>query len=142
MAIHESGENYLEAILMLKESTGFVRSIDVASYLGVTKPSVSRAMSILRNDGYLEMEQDGELILTDKGLSVAQNMYERHELLTEYLVSLGVSRDIAADDACRIEHVISQESFLKLRKHAKQYHDIIIRDKHIQEEVSELNADE
>ena len=124
MAIHESGENYLEAILILKNSKGFVRSIDVSSYLGVTKPSVSRAMSILRSDGYLEVEQDGELTLTEKGLSVARQMYERHHILTEYLCSLGVPRDIAADDACRIEHVISQESFIKLREHAVKFHDI------------------
>lgn len=128
MAIHESGENYLEAILILGREKGFVRSIDVASYLGVTKPSVSRAMSILRGDGYLDMEADGELRLTTSGRKVAEAMYERHQVLTEYLCSLGVSREIAAEDACRIEHVISEESFLKLRAHAIDYHNLTYLD--------------
>lgn len=116
MAIRESGENYLEAILILDKKSGFVRSIDVANYLGVTKPSVSRAMSILKNDGYIEFADDGKLSLTEQGTQIAESMYERHQLFTDLLVSLGVDRETAVEDACRIEHVISQESFLKLRE--------------------------
>lgn len=115
MAIHESGENYLEAILILGNKTGFVRSIDVANYLGVTKPSVSRAMSILKSGGYIEFAGDGQLTLLDAGREIAEKMYERHRVFTDLLVSLGVERDIAIEDACRIEHVISDESFEKLR---------------------------
>ena len=102
MKIQESGENYLEMILMLKKEKGSVRSIDVAHALSVTKPSVSRAMSILRQAGHIE---------------IAERIYERHRLLTEYLTALGVSPETAAQDACRMEHVISQESFDKIRAH-------------------------
>ena len=115
MTIRESGENYLEAILVLDTKTGFVRSIDVANYLGVTKPSVSRAMSILKNGGYIEFAEDGQLSLTDVGREIAEKMYERHRIFTDLLVSLGVAKDVAMEDACRIEHVLSEESFSKLR---------------------------
>ena len=121
MAIHESGEDYLEAIYVLGMQINFVRSIDVAAFLGVTKPSVSRAMSILRADGYLTMASDGELRLTARGLAVARQVYERHELLTDFLVDLGVTRATAAEDACRMEHVISEESFDKLRAYAQSH---------------------
>lgn len=115
MNIRESGENYLEAILILQKEKGYARSIDVAKFLGVTKPSVSRAMSILKSGGYIEFPEDGHLSLTETGLEVAQRMYERHELLTELLVRLGVDRETAVEDACRMEHVISEETFEKLR---------------------------
>ena len=121
MAIRESGENYLEAIFILRRERGFVRSIDVACYLGVSKPSVSRAMSILKSEDYIEIDEDGGISLTSGGLSVAESMYERHQLLTEYLISLRVNREVAARDACRIEHVISAESFERLREHARTY---------------------
>ena len=116
MTIHESGENYLEAILVLDSKSGFVRSIDVANYLGVTKPSVSRAMSILKNAGYINFAEDGQLSLTETGRGIAESVYERHQLLTLLLTSVGVDKETAMEDACRIEHVISQESFVKLRE--------------------------
>ena len=115
MKIQESGENYLEMILMLKNEKGSVRSIDVAHALSVTKPSVSRAMSILRQAGHITMDGEGFLSLTASGREIAERIYERHRLLTEYLTALGVSPEIAAQDACRMEHVISQESFDKIR---------------------------
>lgn len=114
----ESREDYLETILVLKEEKGYVRSIDVASFLGYTKPSISRAISLLKKDGYVTMnEKDGALELTAIGLEAARHVYERHLLLTEYLVKLGVSRKTAAQDACRMEHVISEESFACIKKH-------------------------
>ena len=117
MKIQESGENYLEMILMLKNEKGSVRSIDVAHALSVTKPSVSRAMSILRQAGHITMDGEGFLSLTASGREIAERIYEGHRLLTEYLTALGVSPEIAAQDACRMEHVISQESFDKIRAH-------------------------
>lgn len=117
MKIQESGENYLEMILMLKKEKGSVRSIDVAHALSVTKASVSRAMSILRQAGHITMDEEGLLSLTASGREIAERIYERHRLLTEYLTALGVSPETAAQDACRMEHVISQESFDKIRAH-------------------------
>lgn len=117
MSLGESGENYLEAILILGRDRRFVRSVDVASFLAVSKPSVSRAMAILRSEGYVESDETG-LSLTERGAAVAGKMFERHELLSEFLTSIGVSRSDAARDACRIEHVISEESFNKLKEHA------------------------
>ena len=121
MTIHESGEDYLEAILILGEEAPFVRSIDVAAFLGVTKPSVSRAMTILRGNGLVEMGADGALTLTGGGRKIAESMYERHRFFTELLTHLGVDKDVAAEDACRMEHVISEESFQKLREHAETF---------------------
>ena len=121
MAIHESGENYLEAILVLNNKSGFVRSIDVANHLGVTKPSVSRAMSILKSDGYIDFAEDGQLTLTETGKRIAETMFERHQMLTDFLISLGVDEEIAVEDACRIEHVISAESFAKLREFVEKH---------------------
>jgi DtxR family Mn-dependent transcriptional regulator len=120
MDLRESGENYLEAILVLRQKNGSVRSIDVANHLGVTKPSVSRAVSILKQADYLWMDRDGSLHLTPAGTQIAEAIYERHRLLTEYLVALGVSEETAAQDACRIEHVISAESFEKIKEHASR----------------------
>ncbi len=120
MKIQESGENYLETILMLEQSKGRVRSIDIAVELGFSKPSVSVAMKQLRENGYVEMTAGNFLLLTDKGREIAQRMYERHTLLTDWLVFLGVDRKTAAADACRIEHVVSQESFEKIREHVRR----------------------
>lgn len=116
MNMHESGENYLETILMLHNKSGFVRSIDVANELEYAKASISRAMSILKENGYISVEQSGQILLTDKGLSKANEVYERHRLITEFLIkTLEVNEDIADKDACRIEHVISQETFDKIK---------------------------
>ena len=116
MQIHESAENYLEAILALSEK-GPVRSIDVAQHLSFSKPSVSRAMSLLRENGYVVMDEDGFLTLTDSGFEIADRIYERHLLLTKWLTQLGVPEDIAAEDACKIEHDLSVESFEAIRRH-------------------------
>ena len=117
MKIQESAENYLEAILALEEEKGNVHSIDVAQRLEFTKPSVSRAMSLLRENGYVTMEKDGRLLLTPSGREIAERIYERHRLLTQWLIALGVNPQVAAEDACRIEHDISAESFAKLKEH-------------------------
>ena len=111
MSIHESGEMYLEAILVLTRKNGHVRSIDVSEYLGYSKPSVSRAMGILRSGNYIQVEKDGSLILTDSGREVAEKIYERHTVLSGLLLRLGVSEETAAADACKLEHAISDESF-------------------------------
>ena len=118
MSVHESGEMYLEAIWVLHQKTGFVRSIDVSEYLGYSKPSVSRAMGILRSGEYITMEADGSINLTDKGLQIARKIYERHTLLTKLLVHIGVSEETAAADACKMEHAISDESFEALKIYA------------------------
>ncbi|MCI9368093.1 MAG: metal-dependent transcriptional regulator [Oscillospiraceae bacterium] len=119
MNIHESAENYLEAILALGEK-GPVRSIDVAQHLNFSKPSVSRAMSLLREGGFVVMDAGGFLTLTPEGQEIAQRIYERHLLLTKWLTHLGVSEQVAAEDACRIEHDLSVESFAALRAHIKR----------------------
>lgn len=116
MRIHESGENYLETILILQSKNGSVRSIDIANELDYTKASISRAMSILKKEGYIIMEEGGSIHLTDLGYQMATQIYERHRLLTEYLVkALEVDEATAVADACRIEHVISQDSFHKIK---------------------------
>lgn len=119
MKIHESAENYLETILMLKKDNGSVRSIDIAHELGFSKPSVSVAMKNLRENGYITVENGGEINLTDAGLEIANKMYERHTLLTGWLTALGVSPETAAEDACKIEHVISVESFEAIKAHER-----------------------
>ncbi|MEA4933005.1 MAG: metal-dependent transcriptional regulator [Lawsonibacter sp.] len=119
MALHQSGEDYLEAILVLRKQNGSVRSIDVAQHLGYSKPSVSRAMSILKTSGHITMEKDGRLELTEEGTRVAREIDERHKLLTDWLIRLGVSANVAAEDACKIEHDISPETFQCLKQHAK-----------------------
>ena len=121
MKIQESGENYLEAILVLERRNGNVRSIDVASFLGFTKPSVSRAMTILKNAGHIIMEKNGLLHLTESGRKIAAAIYERHQLLSQFLAAIGVSEDTAAQDACRIEHVISEETFEKLKEFSSEH---------------------
>ena len=116
MKIQESAENYLEAILVLTQRNGQVRSIDVAHYTGFSKPSISRAVGLLRDNGYVSIDQNGLLCLTEAGLKIAETIYERHTVLTELLTLLGVSPETAAEDACRIEHVISAESFDAVKK--------------------------
>ena len=118
MRIHESAENYLETILILKKRLGQVRSIDIASELSFSKPSVSVAMKNLRTNGYVEVDKDGYISLLDKGLEIAERIYERHTLLSTWLVTLGVSEKVAAEDACRLEHVISAETFEAFKAHA------------------------
>jgi Mn-dependent DtxR family transcriptional regulator len=116
LGIHESGENYLETILVLQNKNGYVRSIDIATELGFTKPSISRAMSILKKSEYITMERSGQIKLTEKGLAKANEIYERHRIISEYFEKvLGVSKEIADRDACKIEHVISPESFDKMK---------------------------
>ena len=118
--IHESAENYLETILILKRRNGFVRAVDIANELEYSKPSVSVAMKNLRENGCIETDADGSIALTEKGQQIAEAMYERHTLLVGWLVSLGVPAEIAAEDACRIEHVLSPETFEAIKRHAKQ----------------------
>ena len=122
MKMQESGENYLESILMLSQEKGMVRSIDVVNALNFSKPSVSVAMRKLRESGYVEVDDNGFISLTKTGRAIAEEMYERHRFLSDYLVKLGVSPQIAVDDACRIEHVISQESFECLKRHIHTEH--------------------
>lgn len=124
MIIKESAENYLEAILMIKNKKGNVRSIDVATHLGVSKPSVSVAMKNFREEGFITVDDDGNLNLTESGLSVAEKMYERHEIIARALMSLGVDSDTAYEDSCKIEHVVSDSTFDKIKEHLK-LHDIL-----------------
>lgn len=124
MAIKESGEDYLETILILQEQTGYVRSVDIAGKLGYSKPSVSRAMGILKNDGYITVEHDGQIVLTKKGFLKAREVYDRHLLITKFLGEiLGVSEENTNEDACKIEHVISYETFEKLNIFVNNYLD-------------------
>ncbi len=117
MTINESVEDYLEAILVLKEKNGMVRSIDVVHHMNYSKPSISRAMSRLRENGYITMDPEGWLGLTDAGREIAERIYERHRLLTEWLTALGVDPEVAREDACRMEHDISAETFNCIRAH-------------------------
>lgn len=121
MSVHESGEMYLEAILVLSQSRGFVRSVDVGEYLGYSKPSVSRAMGILRREDYIIMDKDGAITLTDGGRRIAEMIYERHTLLSKLLIHLGVSEETAATDACKMEHAISDESFQAIKQFAAEH---------------------
>ena len=121
MNVHESGEMYLEAILVLSSRSGYVRSIDVGEYLGYSKPSVSRAMGLLRKGGLITMEKDGALLLTDAGRAIAEKIYERHTVLSKVLICLGVPEKIAVEDACKIEHDISDETFELIKKHIAAY---------------------
>ena len=116
MSVHESGEMYLEAILVLTRKTGFVRSIDVSEYLGYSKPSVSRAMGLLRQGKYIQVDTDGSITLTDTGLAIAEKIYERHTVMTDLLIRMGVSQETAAADACKLEHAISDESFEAIKR--------------------------
>ena len=120
MNIHESAEDYLEKILMLQEQKGSVRSIDIAVAMGFSKPSVSVAMKNLRENGYISMDPDGFIKLEQPGMEIAQRIYGRHRKLTAFFVALGVDPDVAAEDACRMEHTISDESFEALKRHMSQ----------------------
>ena len=116
MKIHASGEDYLEAVLILQKKQGMVRSVDLARHMGFSKPSISHAVGILKNGGFLTVDEDGFLHLTDIGQEVAEKIYERHQFFTEQLVDAGVERETAEQDACRIEHAISDTSFRKLKE--------------------------
>lgn len=118
MSVHESGEMYLEAILVLSKRNGYVRSIDVSEYLGYSKPSVSRAMGILRNGKYITVDKDGAITLTDSGSAIAEMIYERHTVLSKLLMRLGVAEETATADACKLEHAISDESFQAIKRWA------------------------
>ena len=117
MALQESGEMYLETILILSRRGGCVRSVDISEYMGYSKPSVSRAVGLLKAGNYITMDDDGHITLTDAGLKTAEKIMRRHELLTELLVSLGVDRQVAAADACKMEHVISDETYEAIHNH-------------------------
>lgn len=120
MKIQESGEMYLEAILVLSKKSGFVRSIDVSEYLGYSKPSVSRAMGILRGGDYILMDKDGAITLTDAGREIAEKIYERHTVMSKLLIHMGVREETATADACKMEHAISDESFQALKRYTAE----------------------
>lgn len=117
MKLQESGEMYLETILILAKKNPIVRSIDISEYMNFSKPSVSRAVKLLKNDGYISVDSNGYITLTESGLDVAEKIYERHTFLTGYLTSIGVSEEVASEDACKIEHVISDETFAAIKSY-------------------------
>lgn len=121
MKIQESAENYLETIYILRKKMGSVRSIDVVNHLGFSKPSVSNAMKQFRENGYVTVDDGGFITLTDLGLEVAEKIYKRHEVLSKVLMSLGVSEAVAKEDACKIEHYLSDETFEAIEKHMEKY---------------------
>lgn len=121
MHLQESGEMYLETIFILSQQGGTVRSIDVGEYMGFSKPSVSRAVSLLKSGGYVFMDADGALTLTESGLAIAKKIYERHTTLSEFLIHLGISEENAVADACKMEHDISDETFEALKRHAQTH---------------------
>lgn len=121
MKIQESAENYLETIYVLHKKTGAVRSIDVANYLGFSKPSVSNAMKMFRENGYITVDSGGFITLTESGHKIAEKTYRRHEVLTGTLMALGVSKETAEEDACKIEHYLSDETFMAIEKHTVKY---------------------
>lgn len=120
MNIYESGEMYLETILVLSKNGSNVRAVDVGEYMGYSKPSVSRAIGILKKNGYVDVEKSGALSLTASGLEIAEKIYERHKVLSEFFVALGVEESIASEDACKIEHHISDESFEAIKRYIKK----------------------
>ncbi len=120
MKIYESAENYLETILVLSNRNGSVRSIDIANELGYSKPSVSIAMKNLRENGYIDVLGDGSIVLLEPGRIIAEKLYSRHKILTSCLIALGVSPEIATEDACRIEHFLSEESFQAIKNHLEK----------------------
>ncbi len=117
LKLHTSGEDYLEAVLILQKQNGMVRSVDLARHMGYTKASISHAVTVLRNGGYLTMDTDGYLHLTDNGREIAETIFERHQFFTEQLIAVGVDKATAERDACRIEHAISDKSFKKLKEY-------------------------
>ena len=124
--LYESGENYLETILILSRKGISVRSVDIANELSFSKPSVSRAVGILKNNGYIDVDKNGYITLTQAGNEIAERIYERHLVLTKWLVDIGVDEKTAAEDACKLEHDISALSFEKLKAHLKEKHGNII----------------
>ena len=120
MHIQESGEMYLETIYVLQKKNGHVRSVDVAEKMGYSKPSISRAMGLLKTGEFIEIAPDGAITLTEKGVAVAEKIYERHTLLSQILMHLGVSAEVALEDACKLEHAISDESFEAIKAHVHQ----------------------
>ena len=120
MSLHESAEMYLETIYVLSQQSSTVRSVDVAEHMGYSKPSVSRAVGLLKNGGFILVDGDGHITLTDEGRSVAETIFERHTVLTTALTRLGVDPDTAAEDACRIEHAISDQSIAAIKKHLEK----------------------
>ncbi len=124
MKIQKSSEDYLEAMLMMKEKYGYIRSIDIVEQLGVTKPSVSIAIKHLRENGYVKMDENHLISLTDSGMNIASKVYEKHKALTEILIYLGVDEETARKDACRIEHDISEKSFDAICRHARKKREI------------------
>ncbi|MBR2472858.1 MAG: metal-dependent transcriptional regulator [Clostridia bacterium] len=121
MALYESGQMYLEAIYVLSEKNEKIRAVDIGAYLGYSKPSVSRAVGILKRDAYILVDTEGYITMTAKGRQIAEQLYERHTVLTNMLVALGVDEATATEDACRIEHVLSKESFEAIKNHAAYY---------------------
>ena len=121
MHLQESGQMYLETIYVLSKTLPRIRSIDIVEHIGYSKPSVSRAVGLLKNGGYIEVDENGYITLTDEGRFVAEQMYERHTILTEVLTRLGIDAETAAEDACKIEHVISNKSFEAIKQHIKQF---------------------
>ena len=121
MSIHESGEMYLESIYVLLKKNGNVRSVDIAEYMGYSKPSISRAMGLLKDGDFIRIAKDGSITLTRAGIAVAEKIYERHTLLSNLLIRLGVSPEVASEDACKLEHAISDESFEAIKKFASDY---------------------
>ena len=121
MKIQKASEDYLESMLMMKEQHGYIRSVDVADHLGVTKPSVTYATKRLRENGYIEMDRDGLITLTDRGMAIAAKMLDRHRTLTKFLIALGVDEKTAEEDACKIEHDISQQTYDAICEHARQH---------------------
>lgn len=120
--IQKASEDYLETMLMLQESVGYIRSIDIAEHLGVTKPSVSYATKRLRENGYIVMDKDGLITLTESGMAIARNMFQRHKILTDVFVKMGVDPETAAEDACKIEHDLSQATFDAICRLAESIH--------------------
>ena len=120
MHLQESGEMYLETIYILSKSQPAIRSIDIVEYMGYSKPSVSRAVGLLKNGGYILVDEGGFITLTDEGRQVAERMYERHTLLSDLLIRLGVNPKVASEDACKMEHVISSESFEAIKRHMQE----------------------
>ena len=118
MALQESGEMYLESILRLEKEKKNVRSIDVSEHMGYSKPSVSRAVGLLKSSGHITVDRDGYISLTDSGRAIAEKIYERHTFLTHFLMQLGVPQEVAVNDACKIEHVLSDETFAAIKRHA------------------------
>ena len=121
MRLQESGEMYLESIYVLSKRISSVRSIDISEYMGYSKPSVSRAVSLLKSGGYIVMDEENYITLTQSGLEIAEKIYQRHTLLSDLLVRLGVPKEIAAQDACKMEHTMSDETFEAIRRHVEQF---------------------